>query len=47
MNEARVTDDDLLQAKQLIKIQRSFAGLADHTPPALDAILRGCSPSMA
>jgi hypothetical protein len=41
MHEARVTDEDLLLAQELIKIHRSFAGLADRTPPALDAILRG------
>ena len=39
-DEARVTDDDTLQAQKLIQIDRTTSGLADGAAPALDAILR-------
>ena len=39
LHEAGIADHDLLQAQQLVEVQRLLARLPDSAAPALDAIL--------
>ena len=40
LHKPRITDDDALQAQELVEIDRPLARLTDRATPALDTILR-------